>query len=252
MRHRIGYRLSERVGWSRGTYRETAAGELPASSPRQAARIAELQSRYHVRFEALLGAATSVRSYEYLDILDQAWSRAGLARREVGVLCDVGCASFWYAAALAAFFGPRRLLGVEIEGHRLLRDGRARIDHARGYVAALANAEFVVADYSRYAQPADLISAWFPFLTPNAILAWRLPLDLLRPQRLFERIHHNLTPGGLFLMVNHGPAEAEQAHGLCEAVGLNSIWRGAVISPLSASERLEPPWVSFWQRSIAD
>ena len=35
------------------------------------------------------------------------------------------------------------------------------------------------------AKPADLITAWFPFLTPAAILAWRLPLSLLAPERLF-------------------------------------------------------------------
>ena len=137
LRHRLSYSVSESVRWSRGRYRETAAGELPDLPLEQAQRIAALKSRYQVCFEAGLSAATSVRNYEYLDILDQAWAEAGLARPEGGSLCDVGCASFWYAAALHAFFRPRNLVGVEVEGHRLFKDARTRIDYAAGYVAPL-------------------------------------------------------------------------------------------------------------------
>jgi hypothetical protein len=42
------------------------------------------------------------------------------------VLCDVGCASFWYAATLQSFFRPDRLVGVEVEGHRLFWRGGCR------------------------------------------------------------------------------------------------------------------------------
>ena len=144
---------------------------------------------------------TSLNNYEYLDILDHAWSASGAPGRPTpardGLLCDVGCASFWYAAALEAFFRPRAMVGVDVEGYRLFKDGRTRSDYAAGYVGQRPNARFVVADYLGYAEPADVITAWFPFLTPRAILAWRLPLSLLRPERLFRQIHHNLRPGGM-------------------------------------------------------
>jgi hypothetical protein len=196
---------------------------LPVLTLEQAQRIAALRSRYQVQFESQMNAATSVNNYEYLDMLDRAWASSGTPRPAGGVLCDVGCASFWYAAALHAFFRPRRLIGVEVEGHRLFRDGRARIDYAVGYVAQV----------------------------PTAILAWRLPLALLQPQRLFRQIHHNLGPNGLFVMVNHGPAEAALAVDLCNAVGLELVWRWMQRddhAPAWPERRASPPVISCWRQ----
>lgn len=249
LRNRFWYGVSERVRWSRGTFRETPALRLPALPTEQSRRIAALQDRYQVRFESELGAETSLNNYEYLDILDQAWQSSAPARpQRMEVLCDVGCASFWYAAALDAFFAPRTLIGVDVEGYRLFRDGRTRSDYAAGYVGQRPNARFVVADYATFAEPADLITAWFPFLTPDAILAWRLPLKLLRPQPLIRQIHHNLNPGGSFVMVNHGLEEAQTAHRLCSAAGLELIRQGPTPS-LLARGRMLPPVVSWWRRS---
>ncbi len=214
-----------------------------------------MRDRYQVQFELAMSEATSRNNYEYLDILDRGWSSAGVGRPVVGrpeggVLCDIGCASFWYAASLHAFFRPQRMVGVEVEGHRLFRDGRARIDYAAGYLARLPNAQFVVADYTRYSEPADLITSWFPFLTPTAILAWRLPLSLLAPERLFCRIRHNLRPGGLFFMVNHGNAEAALAESLCTAAGLVRAARYAALGPLSR-HRMLPPVLSWWRADVS-
>src|SRR5271165_2876905 len=181
LRHRFWYGVSERLRWSRGVFYEAPANALPAPGPRQAQRIAALQSRYQVKFENHLNAATSYNNYEYLDILDRAWSAAGLTLRAGGELCDVGCANFWYAEALQAFFRPQRMLGVEVEGYRLYRDGHTRIDYATGYLARVPNARFLIADYRGCELPADLITAWFPFVTAQSILAWRLPLVLLEP-----------------------------------------------------------------------
>jgi hypothetical protein len=33
-------------------------------------------------------------------------------------------------------------------------------------MARLPNARFVVGDYAEFREPADIITAWFPFLTP--------------------------------------------------------------------------------------
>lgn len=247
LRHRFWYGVSESVRWSRGTYRETAARELPDLPLEQAQRIAVLRSRYRVRFEAELSAATSVRNYEYLGILDDAWASAGLARPEGGGVCDVGCASFWYAAALHAFFRPRSLIGVEVEGHRLFKDARARIDYAAGYIAPLPNTRFTVADYLVFREPADVITAWFPFVTPAAILAWRLPLSLLAPERLLRQICGNLNPAGHFLMVNHGLDEADLAGRLCIAAGMTRHSQGTASGVLSRYREV-PPVVSMWGR----
>ncbi len=127
-----------------------------------------------------------------------------------------GAASFWYAAPLRAFFRPRRLLGVDVEGFRL--------------------------------------TAWFPFGTPAAILAWRLPLSLLQPECLFRQIHHNLRPDGLFVMINHGIGEAALAAELCIAARLRPIWRGFQSSSdpsLVWGNRAVPAILSCWQGTRA-
>ena len=246
LRHRFWYGVSERVRWSRGTHYETPAGELTTLTGEQSQRIAALRSRYQVQFELQLSAATSTQNYEYLDILDRAWAATSMVRPIGGVLCDVGCASFWYAAALQAFFRPAGMVGVEVEGHRLYRDGHTRIDYARGYLAHLARSEFVVADYRGFSHSADVITAWFPFLTPASILAWRLPLSLLTPATLFRRIRHNLRPGGLFMMVNHGLEEAALAEELCTAAGLlrSASWTQPGIL---SGYRARPPVLSCWR-----
>ena len=204
-----------------------------------------MRDRYQVNFEHRLSAATSLHNYEYLDILDRGWRESGVERPSGGVLCDIGCASFWYAATLQTFFRPDRMVGVEVEGHRLFRDGRTRIDYAAGYLRRLPHAEFIVADYRAYQEPADVITAWFPFLTPAALLAWRLPLRLLAPEGLFRQIRQNLRPGGMFFMVNHGPEEAVLAERLCIAAGLASAARLSGVGTLSR-QRLAAPALSWW------
>ncbi len=133
LRHGFWYGVSERIHWSRGAFEETPARELCSVDREQGERIAALRSRYQVQFELRFSAATSTRNYEYLDLLDRGWANLGRPRPKGGALCDVGCASFWYADALQTFFRPDSIVGVEVEGHRLFRDGRARIDYARGY-----------------------------------------------------------------------------------------------------------------------
>jgi SAM-dependent methyltransferase len=209
----------------------------------QSQRIAALQDRYQVKFEQELGAATSTLNYEYLDILDRAWPES--PRATGGVVCDIGCASFWYAAALAAFFRPAELVGIDVEGHRLFKDGRTRIDYATGYVSGIPHARFLVADYLDCDLPADVITAWFPFLTPAAILAWRLPLSLLAPERFFAQVSGNLRPGGYFLMVNHGAEEAALGEKLCMAAGLRRLARVVDAGPLSG-HRPRPAIATCW------
>jgi SAM-dependent methyltransferase len=247
LRHAFWYGVSERIRWSRGAFEETPAGELCTVDREQGARIAALRDRYQVQYERRMSAATSFNNYEYLDILDRGWSESQVPRSSGGVLCDIGCASFWYAATLQAFFHPDRMVGVEVEGHRLFRDGRARIDYAAGYLRCVPDAHFVVADYRAYHEPADLITAWFPFLTPAALLAWRLPLRLLAPELLLRQIHRNLRPQGVFFMVNHGPQEAALAERLCTAAGLMFMARAATPGVLS-KHRSMPPALSWWTR----
>ena len=245
-RHGLWYGISERLRWSRGAFEETPARELSALGSENGERIAALRQRYQVQFELQMNAATSLRNYEYLDLLDRGWHESGMNRPEGGVLCDIGCASFWYAATLQSFFRPARLVGVEVEGYRLFRGGHSRSDYAAGYLARMPTAQFVVADYCRREEPADIITAWFPFLTPTALLAWRLPLSLLAPEKLFRQIKRNLRPQGLFFMVNHGQEEAALADKWCDAAGLARAARWTGLETLG-EDRMQAPMLSWWR-----
>lgn len=246
--HAIWYRLGEGLRWSRGTYQERPAYRFDHLTGCQQARIAWLSKQFSVRFEQHCEQATALRNYDYLDILEQTWSAWGQPRPVGGVVQDIGSSNFWYARALHAFFRPAQLTGVEVEGHRIYRNGYSRLDYARGYVEGLPNTQFVNMDYRLFDQPADVVTAWYPFVTPAPVLAWRLPLSLLNPCALFSRIARNLTADGVFVMINQGIEETTIAATLCSQAGLEFQTLCDVRSTLRP-RRLSPV-VSWWRVPI--
>ncbi|NOT23343.1 MAG: hypothetical protein HOP22_11575 [Nitrospiraceae bacterium] len=244
--HAVRYRLANNLRWSLGEYRELPAGHLLDLTPEQRSRVAVLQRRYGMKFESYLSADTALRNYDYLDLLDQAWTDWGLVRPSHGIVCDVGCANFWYARTIGAFFRPKRLIGVEVDGYRLYRNGHSRWDYALGYLRGLSHAAFEVEDYVGFRQRADVITAWFPFITSGPLLAWRLPLSLFNPESLIRAILSNLNLNGVFVMVNHHQAEANIAATLCRAVGLNNV--GSTYIKRSIRSRQVSPVISCWRR----
>ena len=244
--HAFWYWLGEGLAWSRGLYRERPVEQLTHLSGSQQARIALLRRQFGVRFEQQCSALTTLKNYDYLDILDQAWTAWGQPRPVGGVVHDVGSSNFWYARALHAFFTPAALTGVEVEGYRIYYNGYSRWDYARGYVQSLPQTTFEIADYAQYEQPADTIVAWYPFVTPAPVLAWRMPLAFLAPQALFARIAMNLNPSGVFVMVNQGPEEADAAAEYCRHAGLR--FESSCEVRLTLRRRRKPPVVSWWRR----
>ncbi len=244
LRHAARLALSERTGRFTGAAAEAAAGWLDLEPP-AAARVAALSQRHGVCFESQQEAAGALHAYEYLDFLDQALDAWGQRPPRVPVMHDVGCASFGYAAALVALCRPGRLVGVELEGYRRLRGGVNRAGKAAANVARLSHASFVIADYTRFAERADLITAFFPFVTPTPVLGWRLPLSVLRPRELFLAVRRNLNPGGRLWMVNQGETEETLAREHAGAAGLEPARRHvctSVIRPRAVS-----PILSEWQ-----
>ncbi len=208
-------------------------------------RASELAARYGSRFELQQDAAGALLAYEYLDILDQALAAWRMTPPSGIVMHDVGCASFAYASALVAVWNPCRLVGVELEGYRRLRGGVNRAEKAATNVARLPGVSFVISDYSTLADPADLVTAFFPFVTPAPVLGWRLPLTVLQPRSLFNRIRANIGPEGSLWMVNHGEVEASVAAGYASDSGLERIQRHVCKTTLRV--RPAPPVVSAWR-----
>ena len=158
---------------------------------------------------------------------------------------DVGASNFWCARVLHAFFSPAPLTGVEVEGYHIYSNGYSRWDYAQGYVADLPRTSFKVCDYRQYTDSAETIIAWFPFVSAAPVLAWCTPLRVLSPHTLFRRVAENLSPGGLFVMVNQGREEAMIAFDRCRRAGLrfeNSFEVRSTVRP-----RRIPPVVSWWR-----
>ncbi len=230
--HGLWLWVSEGIGRARGARPEEPAGALPLDAVSEA-RIAVLRARYGSAFETHQNALTALENYARLDLLDQAYRAWGRLPPERRVMHDVGCASFFYAAVLHAIFRPSELSGFELEGYRRLQGGLNRAERALAYVREWPNTEFVVADYTQVHRTAGVITAFFPFVTPQPVLAWRLPLRVLAPERLFARVRANLAPEGEFLMVNHGEAEAAIADVYAHAAGLECRQRHIEVSPLA-------------------
>ncbi len=244
--HAFWYDLGKRLAWSRGIYRERPAEQLHHLSGIQQQRMASLRRQFRVRFEQRAERLTALKQYDYLDILAQAWSAWKLPHSTGVVVQDIGSSNFWYAAVLHAFFRPREMVGIEVEGRRMYINGYSRLDYAHGYIQDLPNTQFIVGDYAGYDHPADVVTAWYPFVTPDPVLAWRMPLSVLAPHTLFSRVARNLIPHGLFVMVNQGQDEAAIAAAWCEKVGLVR-YGSCEVRTLLRSRR--PAVVSCWTSS---
>lgn len=244
--HGFWFAISERTARVRGPRPEEPAGRLPTLTPDVERRVDELRRRYDVAFERGFGVRSALQNYEYLDWLDAAftdWRIEPLRPRE---LHDVGCGGFAYAAALHRYFAPSRLIGIDVEGHRRLRGGVNRRERVLGHLVDLPGAEFVVADYVRWSRPADLVTAFFPFVTREPLLAWRLPLSLLRPADLFGAVRSNLGTAGRLLMANQSSDEHRVAGEFARRAGLVSV--AAVERPRMLDARESPSVVlSLWR-----
>ncbi len=117
--HRIWYEASQALRWPRGANRETPIGAGLDLTPKQYRRINHLIASYGVQFEQRYLPETAFLNYGYLDLLDRAHKTLNWTISPHQHLCDVGSSTFAYAPALQAFFHPSRLVGTEIEGHRL-------------------------------------------------------------------------------------------------------------------------------------
>jgi hypothetical protein len=249
-RNALTLRIAAQVRFSRGVYVETACGTLSSQPAARAARIEELAVRYGARSESWLSEDTSLNNYAYLDVLDRAFAAARPELREGlpagAALGDVGCANFWYASALQVFFRPGRLDGYDVEAFRRYANGHTRQDYAAGYARRWPETRFHGLDYRQVSTPADLITCWFPFVSAEPLLAWGLPLKLLKPIDLFEKMAGNLSSGGGLFMVNHGAGEAQIAADYAVSAGFRRLLSWEHAAPLLPRPR--SPVASYWQR----
>lgn len=242
----LRFAASRALRWQRPGYVEAPATELAGLPDPVAARIADLRRDYDVGFEQRYHRANSLENYVYLDLLDRLRAEAGSGWPQGGDWLDIGSKHFCYAPVLQAALAPSRLTGVEIEGYRLYRDGHSRHDYARHYIDGLPGTDYRVMDAMDWRQPVDGISCLYPFLLPGTVLAWGLPVSVLRPRALFVHLGRCLRPGGHLLMINQGEDEGCRAAALAAAAGLERRAALRIDQPLLP--RPAPPVLSLWQR----
>lgn len=240
------YGINRTLKWSRKGYREQAAKSLVNLPAAQEKRIETLKKKYSIAFEDAHHQLTSLENYLYLDLLDQS-ARKFDWKPEAGLkVVDAGSKSFYYAAVLNAFFKPKKLIGIEIEGYCIYQDWHSRFDYAQYYISPYPHAEYRVMDFCEYDEGADVITYFYPFVTRQELVDWTLPLKFFGPERIFENIHRNLKPGGFYWMVNHGEEEAEIAFGLVSQLPFEKLGHFADSNPLT--KRAHSPVVSIWRK----
>lgn len=176
---------------------------------------------------------------------------------------DIGSGDFHYATALQRFLtrhgagaGTRsvELVGCEVDGHGVYRDGHSRADHARAHAALAAGHEggvrFLVADAARLQlPPQDLVTMFFPFLSVYPLLQWGLPLSRFRPRRLLRRAVAALRPGGWLLVSNQTGAEFRRLRALLEGLPVELVRQVSFATDLvPQAGRTADRIGSLWQR----
>ena len=172
--------------------------------------------------------------------------RNGAAAALAIAIALFGVAEHAAAHALLVEAIPAEAATLETAPPQLVLRFNSRIDHARGYIAPLAHARFVVADYARFDEPADVVTMFYPFVTVAPLLAWRLPLKVFAPEAWFARAARNLARGGVLVVVSHGADEAAIAVRHCRAAGFAALAQFCDEAPLLP--RPLPSVVTLWRR----
>jgi SAM-dependent methyltransferase len=188
----------------------------------------------------------ALANYLHLDLLDRARDAFQWTPDSGANLVDVGSQHFYYASVLHAFFQPQKLTGVEIEGYRICQDGYSRFDYAMTYIRDLPNTQYQVIDFCDFTEAADGITCFYPFVEPVALVRWRLPLKVFRPELLAQTMARVLRPKGFVFMVNCGEEEGVNACRLVVGADLKLV--GQLICPDPLTEWKEFPVISLWEK----
>lgn len=133
-------------------------------------------------------------------------------------ILEPGCQDFNRLPATYAFFRNRgvnpAITGLELDPYRVLSKLYSRHDLAQYYRSLVpeADTEYFGGDFFGYrpSWPADLILAFYPFVSPHPALAWGLPEEYGNPMAWLHSISENLRENGLALVLHQGSWEEEE------------------------------------------
>ncbi len=240
----LRFRFHQRLRWSRPGYAERPLGNVSNLPADLQPEIRRLKDVYGISFENRLSEENTRDNYFYLDLLHSSREKWGWTPENPRVL-DVGCKNFYYIDALQAFFKPRSLTGIEVDGYTIYRDGHSRKDYADYYLKPYANASYEVSDLLKHRGTYDVITCFFPFVFPETAALWSLPLSFFDPKAFFAKIESLLEKSGFLWMLNHGEEEWEEARSLLSRTGLRSLGHFAEKNALASCDTTA--CVSLWK-----
>lgn len=268
----LAFAVRSRVGWSRGEPalphedKHGWSDFLPMAQRAAAERRAEqLLQRFDL--QALRARSTIAAFAANLALLERLLRLAADDALPVAAgaplrALDVGCGDFHYATALQRFLSRHdaevaravELIGCEIDGHGIYRDGHSRADHARAHAALAAESpgpvRFVVGDVAGLElPPMDVVTLLFPFLTTYPLLQWGLPLSRFAPRRLLRAVVAALRPGGWLVVANQTPVEFDRLRALLAGQPVALVRRLSFATDLvPAAARTADQIGSLWRR----
>jgi hypothetical protein len=242
--NQLFFPLRSAIGWKGRRYIEKPAGMLPDLSNRQQGIINNLKQQYGVAFEASLNEVNTLRNYHWLHLMDEIaeqfqWKPPAGIR-----LVDVGSKNFYYAPALHAFFRPKQLVGIEIDGYHLYRGFYSNASMGDYYAKTLSNTAYQTMNFKAYHTPVDGIVWFFPFVLKEDVVQWYLPLETFEPGLLFCHARRILSPGGFLFMVNTGEDEFLVAKELLCQAGFSE--KGIAVYSDGLLPKKIIPYVSLW------
>jgi|GEM_PF-3313547 len=232
---------------SRRDYVEKPVRFLPGLTAQQQNVIETLNAHYHAYFEQRLNYLNSLENYHLLHLLHV--HRAYLPST-AACMVDVGSRNFVYLPVFMHLFSPKEIHGVEIDAYPLMTDGHTRFSQATYYLSFYASSFYHVCDFLRFRHTrpgsCDVISMFYPFVSPRPFLSWSLPKSAYHPENFFKHAHQLLVPGGALMMINQGYKEFLRASYYAQWAGFKNTYYALCRSLLLP--RPDVPILSVWNR----
>lgn len=212
-RNRLFFRIRQAIRFQRSGYRETGfdgeekRSRLNSLNEDARAKWLELEEKHGFReFERVLSLANYEKNLATLWTLEQFFPNP---TKGLSVL-EPGCQDFSRLPAIARFFRPGSVTGIELDPFPILNNLHSRADKAHYFRTLVSEpTHFVGADFFTWSGTGDLLLAFYPFVSPHPALAWGLPAEFGDPEEWVLAIERSLAPGGMALVVHQGSWEEE-------------------------------------------
>lgn len=244
--NRFFFAIRNKLRLSRRNYREKPAIKLTDLASEQISRIEQLQQKYKIIFETEFDAINSLENYHLLDILDRTPQHINWHPAPHKKIVDVGSRSFAYAPVLQKYLSPRELTGIEIDAFRIYSNLHTRASYAEYYLRNSPNTDFQPMSFLGHKSTPDGLLFLYPFVIPEPLIYWALPLAQFLPEKIFKHAFSQLQPGGWLYMINHGYEEASAAEMYAIKSGFKMLGRFGAIRTILP--RLKTPVVSVWMK----